>query len=406
MYLKFAWRYFKAKKSTNAINIISWVSVFAIIVGTASLIIILSAFNGFESLIKTLYSSFYTDIRVVPNKGKLITLTEADLSKLRQFPGVRAVSMIAEEKALVRNGDYQAIVQIKGVDDQYSKVAGVPTKVVRGRFDLGSIDKPGAVMGVGIENAIGVMTDRTLFQISVYMPRKGTTDLNDPLGSLSQGEMLPTGSFAIQSDFDNKYVITNIGFVKNNLLYGKDEYSAAEIALVDAGSSSAIRDDLQKMLGSAVRVEDRFEQNRALYATIRLEKWAIYAIFTLILLVAAFNMIGALSMLVLEKKKDIQVLQALGAGDGLIRKIFLSEGLLLAGIGAVGGMLVAFLLYYLQVTYKLVPIKGESFLIDYYPVKLVPADLILVVSTVLIIGILASWVPAMRAAKQPFELRN
>jgi lipoprotein-releasing system permease protein len=218
--------------------------------------------------------------------------------------------------------------------------------------------------------------------------------------------MLPTGSFAIQSDFDNKYVITNIGFVKNNLLYGKDEYSAAEIALVDAGSSSAIRDDLQKMLGSAVRVEDRFEQNSALYATIRLEKWAIYAIFTLILLVAAFNMIGALSMLVLEKKKDIQVLQALGAGDGLIRKIFLSEGLLLAGIGAVGGMLVAFLLYYLQVTYKLVPIKGESFLIDYYPVKLVPADLILVVSTVLIIGILASWVPAMRAAKQPFELRN
>jgi lipoprotein-releasing system permease protein len=406
MYLSFAWRYFKAKKSTNAINIISWVSVSAIIIGTASLIIILSAFNGFESLVKTLYSSFYTDLKVTPVKGKVMTLSDSSVEMIRHFPGVRAVSMIAEEKALVRNGDYQTIVYIKGVDSQYSRVAGVPAKLVRGRFDLGSAEHPGAVLGIGIENAIGVLTDRALTPISVYLPRKGLTDLNNPLESLSQGELVPTGSFAIQSDFDNKYIVTNIGFLKKYLNYAPEEYSAAEIALADPSMDGQVKAALQGKLGGAVKVEDRYEQNRSLYSTIRLEKWAIYAIFSLILLVAAFNMIGALSMLVLEKKKDIQVLQAMGASQGLIRRIFLSEGLLLAFIGAAGGTLVALLLYYLQIHYKLVPIKGESFLIDYYPVKLMPGDLLLVAATVFIIGLLASWFPAMRAAKQPFELRN
>lgn len=406
MYLTFAWRYFRAKKSTNAINIISWVSVAAIIIGTASLVIILSAFNGFETLVKGLYSSFYTDVRISAAHGKLLTMPEETVAKLRSFPGVRAVSMVAEDRALIRNGDYQAIVNVKGVDSSYSKVAGVPEKIIRGRFDVGTPANPGAVMGVGIENAIGIIADRSLFEVSVYMPRKGVSDLSNPLESLSQGEMLPTGSFAIQSDFDNKYVITNIGFVKNNLMYGPDEYSAAEVALIDPSASDDVKAALKSWLGPEMKVEDRYEQNRSLYSTIRLEKWAIYAIFSLILLVAAFNMIGALSMLVLEKRKDIQVLQAMGAGRPLIRKIFLGEGLLLAFIGATGGMLLAFLLYYLQVHYKLVPIKGESFLIDYYPVDIRIGDLILVTATVFVIGLLASWIPALRASRQAFELRN
>ena len=406
MYLTFAWRYFRAKKSTNAINIISWVSVAAIIIGTASLIIILSAFNGFETLVKGLYSSFYTDVRIGPVRGKVLTLTDEQVGKLRAFPGVRAVSMVAEDRALIKNGDYQAIVNIKGVDSSYPRVAGVPEKIIRGRFDLGTVANPGAVLGVGIENAIGVIADRSLFQVSVYLPRKGVTDLANPLESLSQGEMMPTGSFAIQSDFDNKYVITNIGFVKDNLVFGPEEYSAAEVALLDPSKSDEVKAALKAWLGPDVRVEDRYEQNRSLYSTIRLEKWAIYAIFSLILLVAAFNMIGALSMLVLEKRKDIQVLQAMGAGRPLIRKIFLGEGLLLAFIGATGGMLLAFLLYYLQVHYKLVPIKGESFLIDYYPIDIRIGDLILVTATVFVIGLLASWIPALRASRQAFELRN
>ena len=344
MYLNFAWRYFKAKKSTNAINIISWVSVTAIIIGTASLIIILSAFNGFESLVKSLYSSFYTDLRVKPAKGKILTLTKDQLQKLAQFPGVKAVSLIAEEKALLQNGEFQAIVFIKGVDSNYAAVAGVPEKMIRGTFTVGTAENPRAILGAGIENAIGVLSDRSLTPISVYLPRKGAVSLNNPLESLSQGEILPAGSFSIQSEFDNKYVITNIDFLRQYLNYGENEYSSVEIALTDLQAERKVQEGLQQLLGAGALVQNKYEQNKSLYSTIQLEKWAIYAIFSLILLVAAFNMIGALSMLVLEKKKDIQVLQAMGAGRGLIRKIFLSEGLLLALIGASGGIMVALLL--------------------------------------------------------------
>ena len=406
MHLRFAWRYFKAKKTTNAINVIAWVSVLAIVIGTASQIIILSAFNGFESLVKSLYSSFYTDIRIIPAKGKVMEIDSLMLSRLASFPGVRAASLIAEEKALLQNGDFQAIVFIKGVDSNYHAVAGVPTKMLRGVFQTGTADHPKAVLGAGVENAIGILSDRSLLPLAIYLPRRGLTDLSNPLESLSLGQILPVGSFTIQADFDNKYVITNLDFLKQHLFYDTDEFSAVEIGLQDARDEAEVQSGLQQLLGPAFKVQNKYEQNRNLYATIQLEKWAIYAIFSLILLVAAFNMIGALSMLVLEKKKDIQVLQAMGAGEGLIRKIFISEGLLLATIGLVGGILVALLLYYLQINYKLVPLQGQSFLIDYYPVKLVFRDFVLVSSTVLLIGFLASWFPAARAAKQPFELRN
>jgi lipoprotein-releasing system permease protein len=262
------------------------------------------------------------------------------------------------------------------------------------------------VLGAGVENAIGVLSDRTLLPLTLYMPRKGMTDLSDPLGSLSQAQVLPVGSFSIQSDFDNKYVITNIDFLRQYLGFGAGDFTAVEISVMDPQQEENVRSGLQDLMGNGFQVQNRYQQNRNLYATIQLEKWAIYAIFSLILLVAAFNMIGALSMLVLEKKKDIQVLQAMGAGQGLIRRIFLSEGLLLALIGLAGGILLALLLYFLQVNYKLVPLQGQSFLIDYYPVKLVFWDFLLVASTVILIGILASWFPALRAARQPFELRN
>ena len=406
MIFTFAWRYFKAKKSTNAINIISSVSVLAILIGTAALIIILSAFNGFESLVKSLYSSFYSDLRISAQKGKVINLTEEQIKKIRSLPGVKAASLVAEDRALLQNHELQTVVMVKGVDDQYPKVSNLPTKLVRGRYELGTAEQPRAVMGVGIENAIGVLADRMLMPLTVYMPRKGVTDMQNPLEALSEGMLVPAGSFAVQMEFDNKYVMTNLDFARQYLSYGPDEYSSVELAADQQERIPEIKQALQRTLGTAFKVEDRFEQNRTLYTTINLEKWAIYSIFTLILLVASFNMVGALSMLVLEKKKDIQVLRAMGASKSLVMKIFIAEGLVLAGIGAIGGVLLALLLYYLQVNYKLVPLQGDSFLIDYYPVKLVWRDFILVITTALGIGFLASWFPAYRASRQAFELRN
>ncbi len=406
MVLKFAWRYFKAKKSTNAINVIAWVSVLAIVIGTAALIIILSAFNGFESLVKSLYSSFYPDLRISPAKGKTLVLTYDQITALRKYGGIKSITRIAEEKALLQNGDFQAVVFVKGVDQHYGEVSGVPQKIVRGTFNLGSAESPRIVMGVGIENAIGVLSDRALLPLTLYLPKKGVTDMSDPLNALSEGLVIPSGSFAIQQDFDNKYLITNIDFIKQYLNYQPDEYSALEVSVKEEKLVPEVKEELRKTLGANFLVLDRYEQNRTLYSTIKIEKWAIYGIFTLILLVAAFNMVGALTMLVLEKKKDIQVLQAMGASRQLIRRIFMAEGLVLAGIGAISGIILAITLYFLQVKYKLVPLQGESFLIDYYPVKLVWQDFLLVTATVFAIGLLASWFPSYRASKEPFELRN
>lgn len=404
--LKFSWCYFKAKKSTNAVNIISWVSVSAIMVGTASLIIILSAFNGFESLVKSLYASYYADLKISPAKGKVIVLSQQQLDKIGNFRGVKNISRSVEEKALLQNESLQTIVSIKGVDSQYKNVAAVHQKMYRGEFNFGTSEKPGLVMGVGVEQALGLVSDRSVFPISIYLPKKGAGLTTNPLEALGMASAYPTGSFAIQSEFDNKYVLTDLEFLKIFLNYNQDEYSYVELGLEDYNQVAKVKKGLKDLLGSSFLIEDRYEQNQTLYTTIRLEKFAIYAIFSLILIVAAFNMVGALSMLVLEKQKDIQILQAMGAGRNMVRKIFLAEGLLIAFIGTFGGVLISLLLYYLQVQYKLVPLEGASFVIDYYPVKLVLVDFVAVVATVFLIGMIASWFPSARAARQTFDLHS
>ena len=405
MILKFSWRYFRAEKSTNAINIISWVSVVAIMFGTASLIIILSAFNGFESLVKSLYSSFYPELRIGPVKGKTIQLTQQQLDQIRGIHGVTNFALVAEERALLQNGSLQTIVNIKGVDKQYALVSGLPNNIYRGSFNTGDDQKPGLVMGVGVEQMLGLASDRSIYPVSIYLPRKNIASA-DPSSALGLAMGYPQGSFAIQTEFDNKYVITNLDFVKSYTGMGLNEFSGVEIKVDGRVNMDNISSALQSLLGNGYKIENRFEQNSMLYTTIRLEKLAIYGIFSLILIVAAFNMVGALSMLVLEKKKDIQVLKAMGADQGLLQKIFLAEGVLLSFIGMAGGMAIALLLYFLQTRFKLVPLEGATFLIDYYPVKLVMTDFLLVASTVLLIGTLASWMPARRAALAVVDLRG
>ena len=402
----FAWRYFKAKKSTNAINVISWVSVAAIIVGTASLIIVLSVFNGLESLVQSLYSAFYTDLKVSPKEGRFIKLSGDQLQQLNANKDIRGYSLVVEDKALLQYGSLQAVV-LKGVDSNYKNITGVSQKLVKGKFDLGTADHPGAVLGNGIENALGLESDRTLLPISVYLFKKAElSNPNDPMASVSTENIAATGTFLIQQDFDNKYVITNIDFMKQMLGLQPDEYTGIEIALKNPAQSNLVKSALQNLFGTSSIVQTRYEQNESLYHVMRMEKWVIYCVLTLILIVAAFNMVGALTMLVLEKQKDIQVLKALGADNRYVQRIFLSEGMLLALVGGVAGILIAILVCWMQVKYKLVPLQGDSFLIDYYPVKLIPTDFLLVLATIFIVALLASWFPSRKAATQPIELRS
>ena len=409
----FAWRYFKAKKTTNAINIIAWISILAIVIGTASLILVLSVFNGFEGLVKSLYSSFYPDLKISAAIGKQIVLTPAQLQKLRSVKGLKAVSLVVEERALLQNKayeadstDYQSIIYLKGVDDNYTSVTDVANHIVEGEFNTGTADHPLLILGAGIQNAVGVQSDRNIRPLAIYMPRKGEVSLSDPFKSLSAESINTSGAFVIQQDFDNKYAITNLAFVKKMLAMDENTYSGAEISVNANEDIDEIRDQLKQILGKNYSVQNRFEQNASLYSVMRIEKWIIYAILSLILVVAAFNMVGALTMLVLEKKQDISVLHALGANKSFIQKIFLSEGLLLAVIGGGTGMILAFLLGIFQTKYHLIPLQGSTFMIDYFPVKMVLSDFLLVGITVMVIALVASWIPARKAALQQFELRS
>ncbi len=403
----FAWRYFKAKKSTNAINIIAWISIVAIIIGTAALILVLSVFNGFEGLVKSLYSSFYADLKVLPENGKMITVTEQQLQQLKGLSGIKNYSLVVEEKALLQNGDLQSIVFLKGVDDNYRYVSGVANSMIRGNYNIGTEDSASLILGAGIENAIGVQSDRNISPLSIYLPKKNVAELSDPMQSISTNPVVTSGSFVIQQEFDNKYAITNIAFVKKMLGLAANQYSGLEIAINDPAKADVLKKNVQKIFGDKqYKVQTRYEQNQGLYSVMNNEKWIIYAVLSLILIVAAFNMIGALTMLVLEKQKDISVLHAMGGSKKFIQNIFLNEGILLAVIGGILGMLIALIIVLLQINFKLIPLAGDSFLIDYFPVKLQLSDFLLVGVTVFVIALLASWIPARKAAANEFLLRS
>ena len=407
MYLKFAWRYFNAKKSTNAINIIAWVSMVAIVFITASFIIVLSVFNGFEGLVKSLYSSFYADLKVSPAHGKVLTITPVQLKNASAINGVRNYSLVVEEKTLLQNGDVQTIVYLKGVDDRYQDVTGVASKMIRGKFDLGTADQPGIVLGSGIENAIAVQSDRAVYPLTTYLFKPGVNiNVVDPYQAFAAENIAPMGTFFIQQDIDNKYALTNVHFMKRMLGMKQNEYSSLEIGLVDPAQADNIKEKVAKVFGSAYLIETRYEQNKGLYSVMTLEKWGIYGILTLMLIVASFTMIGALTMLIFEKQKDIQVLKAMGANNNLIKKIFIAEGLLLASLGTVGGMILAILIGWAQKKFNLIAIQGGTFLIDSYPVNMVSSDFLLVAITVLVVALLASWFPSRKAAMQPIELKS
>ncbi len=400
----FAWRYFRSKKSTNTINLIAWISVVAIGVGAAALIIVLSVFNGFEDMVKSLYADFYADIRIAPATGKRFVADATLRKKIEAVNGVAAITTVVEEKALLRNGDMQSIVTVKGIDAAYTKVNAIQKHLVRGQFTTGNIDQPGLVIGAGVENAIGLGFEDAALPLTLYVPDKKASTIAQ-LEGLNSYQTVYAGTFLVQQEFDNKYVFTNIDFLRYMLDMPTEAVSAIEVHCANM-SVEKVQASLQQALGGAFLVETRFEQNKSLFKIMRSEKWIIYAMLSLILVVAAFNMVGALTMLVLEKQKDIAVLKAMGASANWIQGIYLREGLLLAMIGGGAGMLLAAVVCWAQVKFKLIALQGNSFLIDYYPVKMIWEDFLLVGITIVVIALLASWLPSRKASMQEFSLKS
>lgn len=404
----FAWRYFKSKKSINAVNIIAYISIVAIMVGTIALILVLSVFNGFESLVKNLYSDFYADTKIAPASGKILQLNTAQLNFIKQDKQIANISFVVEEKALLKNGDNQTTVLVKGVDDKYNSVTNIANHIARGSYNVGVVNAPEIVVGAGIENAIGVYVGQESVELpTLYLPNKKAlsfTNLNDAFHSYN---VVPSGVFTVQQEFDNKYIFTNLAFMQFMLDMDSSQYSYAELKLIAKNDAEVkkISEQLQKKLGNNFIVQTRYEQNKSLYSIMQMEKWIIYGILSLILVVAAFNIIGSLTMLVLEKQKDIAILKAMGASDNAVKNIFISNGFILAIVGSGFGVVIATIICWLQIEFKLLKLNG-SFVVDYYPVEMRIQDIVLVIITVFLVSFFASYIPASKAGKQKLSLKS
>jgi lipoprotein-releasing system permease protein len=395
--LKIARRYLFAKKSTNAINIISSISVLGLALGAAALVLVLSVFNGFEKLLSNMMSSFNPEVKITPMKGKTFLSDTLKIKQLRALNGVAYLSETLEETAFFEYEKSQAFGTLKGVDDEFAKINHIDSTVQEGKYMLSDAQTDYAVVGAGIRNQLGVYERNLLTPLSIYMPKREEVGLLEK--PFSKQLLYPVGAFAIQTDIDNQYVLTNIEVVRS-ILNAAGEVSAWELKLKNSVDLKATTAAIRTVMGSDFMVKDRFQQDEAFLKLMNVEKWMSYAILCLTMLLVAFNMVGSLWMMVLEKQKDISILKSMGARDNLIRNIFLSEGLMLCGGGLIIGFLIALILYALHVYTQsgLIPLP-PGFAMDRYPVALKGIDFLIVGTTVSIIGVLASLPAAFRAVR-------
>ena len=401
MHFLFAWRYFRGKYSFQAIQLIAWVSVFAIAIGTAALITILSVSNGFSEIVNGLYSDFYADLRVVPSTTKFVKLTQAQLSSVRQIPGVHYATGIVENKAILVRDENQTVVFVKGVDSNYIHINKVNQYLKRGAFSLGNLDSPKLVIGIGVEENLLLYNAELGTQLELIAVGRSGKSLRS-MDQLNHLVAVQSGAFSVQQEFDAQYVFTSNQFAQYLFDLDSNQYSGVELS-IDLNKEKSIVTAIQDILGPGFLVQNKYQQNADLYKIMQIEKWIIFAILALIMVVASFNLVGALTMLVLEKQKDIHVLHAMGATAGTIQKIFLSLSIVMAMTGAFIGGLIASCLIFLQTQFHFIQLQGVSFIIDYYPVKAIWTDYLAVISLVILIALVAGWVPAKKAAGRIFE---
>ena len=389
-----------AKKSHNAINIISFISVMGVMTGTMALIVILSVFNGFDALVRSLINSFNPDLKMVLTEGKSFVPEESMLEKIRKTPGVYDLSLVLEDKALVRYEKLQTIAVVKGVSDNYDKITGLDSMIVDGKYSLEMNGEPFALIGRGIKIYLNVMVNSPR-QMVLYVPRRNTDISADASRALSRKYISVSGVFSIEQDYDLKYIFVPIGFARDLFGYSPGEVNIIEIKLTPGANSERVQQSLMKITGNKFTLQNRYQQNEVFYKTMQAEKWAIFLILFFILIVASFNVIGTLTMLMLEKKKDMTTLSNLGADNRLLRRIFLVEGWMISASGAILGALLGLLICWIQMRYGVIRLQGSgSFIIDAYPVVVKASDVIVTLIAVVIIGFLAAWYPIRYFAKK------
>ena len=391
-------RYLFSKKSTNAINVISLVSVIGVAVATMALVVALSAFNGFSDLVASLFTAFDPQLRVVPVEGKTVAADDPVLTEIRELPQVDVATECVEDQALVVYRGRQAMITVKGVDDNFDRLTHIRSILFPegGDFELHAADIDYGILGIRLAEQLGTGY-RFDGPLDVYAPRRdGQLDLSDPADGFVQDELYSPGVLfsVMQSKYDRNYILTSLGFARR-LFDQQGMVSSLELRLKPGSNFEKTKSEIRRLVADRFHVLDRYEQQDETFRIMKIEKLFAYLFLTFILMVACFNIIGSLSMLIIDKRDDVQTLRNLGATDRQITRIFLFEGRMIAAVGAVVGILVGLLLCWIQQRYGVVGLgRSEgSFIVDAYPVSVHPSDVVLIFVTVLAVGFLSVWYP-------------
>ncbi|NCD69222.1 ABC transporter permease [Mucilaginibacter agri] len=399
-------RYLFSVKKMHAINIISGISMLGVFIGSAALVLILSVFNGLEHVILSLYDNFTPELKIEPKLGKTFDANSAAFNSLRKDPKLFSYTQVLQERALLRYNDRQVIATMKGVSTDFLKNPRLDSTIIKGSFTLNVFNQPAAVLGATIQGSLGVNVNDPLSPLQVYSPsRKAAINSINPADEFTVRYVYPSGIFTVQQDFDDM-VIVPIEFMRN-LLDQPTQVSAIELNFKPGTDINKAENDVKDRIGTdKYSIKNRYEQNTLLYKLLHSEKWAVFLILSFVLVIAIFNIIGSLTMLVIDKKKDIAILNSLGAKPLLIQGIFFYEGMMISLVGCIGGMLTGLVIGLLQQKYGFIGMGSGLTVVSAYPVEFKISDFILVFLTVAGIAVIASGISARLSVKGLNEFKQ
>jgi lipoprotein-releasing system permease protein len=390
-------RYFISKKKKNIINIISIISMISVAVGTAALIIVLSVFNGLEDLIRSIYGSFDPDLKISVVEGRSFEVDEAFLGQITQTPGVAMLTEVIEDNALLRYNERQMVVKMKGVSDNFFEQNQIDSAIVEGSHNLVQGEELFALIGRGIQYQLSVRPESRFAALQFMYPKATRGIPLNPENAFRELSIMPGGVFAIERQYDDSYVFVPLDFAQELLDYG-DRRSSLEVKVRPDYNINRVQRQLRETLGPDFLVQNSDEQHVSLLRAVKVEKMFVFITFTFILLIASINIFYSLSMLVIDKKRDIAILASMGASAATVRRIFLAEGAIIAFSGAFTGIALGLFICWLQLTFGLVSMGMATSVVDSYPVKIQLSDIVLTGASIVIITMLVSVRPAYKAA--------
>jgi lipoprotein-releasing system permease protein len=384
-------RYLISKKSNNAINIISWISIIAISLTTAALVIVLSAMNGLTGIVADLYNAIEPDLKITSVNSKYI-LNKVDIERqIKLIPEIKTISYSLVENALIKLDDKQAVVNIKGVDANFKSLTRFDTVVKEGKYRFEYNNQFYGVFGKGIAKKLGINVNDFISPISIFAPKRGKFEGINPDDAFTKINVSPSGIFSLNDDFDYKYVLIDLKAAQS-LFDCPDAISMVELKITDKSNIDEIQQQLKNSLGENYSVKNKYEANDVLFKTLEIEKLWVFLILSFILIIATFNIIGSLTMLIIEKKKDIKTFYNMGADQQFIKSIFMKEGLLITFVGAMSGLIIGLGVCMIQQQFHLITFDDQS-VISYYPIQVEFKDMISILGVVMLIGFLAAIYP-------------